>query len=48
MPWRYRLHGQNPYAAGMAVFSAAAHTVYTDDRTVLVGGQEYRLAPIRH
>lgn len=36
---------KNPYAAGMAVFSAAAHTFYTEDRTVLVGGQEYKLAP---
>jgi len=35
----------NPYAAGMAVFSAAAHTFYAEDKMVSVGGQEYKLAP---
>lgn len=36
---------RNPYAAGMAVFSAAAHTFYADEKIVSVGSQEYKLAP---
>lgn len=36
---------KNQYAAGMAVFSAAAHTFYAEDKMVSVGGQEYKLAP---
>ncbi len=36
---------KNQYAAGIAVFSAAAHTFYNEDKTVSVGGQEYKIAP---
>lgn len=38
---------KNQYAAGMAVFSAAAHTFYAEDKMVSVGGQEYKLAPYK-